>query len=707
MFTRLSFVVAMCVAFANFAAAQTDPMFAFRVPAMDKTGAEFAPDMSGLLAAKPAGAQGFIRADADGHFYEGSRRFRVWGTNVAFAGNFPPKEDAPKIARRFAQLGVNVVRLHSMDCTKGTRPSLIDNTVSNTMTMDSDMFDRADFFIASLAKEGVYVNVNLAVNREPKLDDAICTGVPQLNKNVSLFDRRLIDLQKQYAEAVLGHTNPYTGKRWADDPAVAFVEINNENSFFYAFFGEKLNALPECYASELTRLWNAWLVRERAAAPGTQRERPKTGKNLKPTDELTDYAAFLADTEREYYREMRDFIKHDLGAKMPVTGTMAFTYAGAAMQAELFDYVDIHGYWDHPGEMTDAATGKTYTGFDNAPMTHDETWGPLGWMSYLRVQGKPFTVSEYNCTTGHWYEAENLPLGAAFAAAMDWDGVYSFNWNQTGKFDEDKIEGFFDLCANPVRVAQTAVGAALFLRGDYPADALAYWPRVEMNTTDALRLATGYSWADPRGPLAELFGDAVTPYVRGGYFSPTPEKSKFLIHGTDDKSSTISLPRLDAPKGRRLLETARTLGVVGPLNNDKATTVKTPDGTAAMSVKGNTFAAVTLTALNADAPIRTARKMLLVAGGRTMNTKMTWRTDGTGLTAGGVAPTLTEAVAAEIELTGVAPGLVVYALDANGTSLHDAPIRTKWNADHTRMSFSIGKNNTPQTVWYLLQVPVQ
>ena len=40
---------------------------------------------------------------------------KFFGTNVAYAAAFPEKEDAPKIAKRMAQLGINVVRFHHMD----------------------------------------------------------------------------------------------------------------------------------------------------------------------------------------------------------------------------------------------------------------------------------------------------------------------------------------------------------------------------------------------------------------------------------------------------------------------------------------------------------------------------------------------------------------------------------------------------------------
>ena len=39
----------------------------------------------------------------------------------------------------------------------------------------------------------------------------------------------MIELQHEYARDLLTHVNPYTGKRYADEPAVALIEISNED----------------------------------------------------------------------------------------------------------------------------------------------------------------------------------------------------------------------------------------------------------------------------------------------------------------------------------------------------------------------------------------------------------------------------------------------------------------------------------------------
>ena len=83
--------------------------------------------------------------------------------------------------------------------------------------------------------------------------------LPFCDKGVDNFDRKMIEFQKKYAKDLLTHVNPYTGKAYVDDPGVAIVEINNENSVVASWAWGELDKLPDPYATELKDLWNKWL----------------------------------------------------------------------------------------------------------------------------------------------------------------------------------------------------------------------------------------------------------------------------------------------------------------------------------------------------------------------------------------------------------------------------------------------------------------
>jgi len=91
---------------------ETPGYFPFVIPMLDAS-PSFT-DMSALNAV-PAGASGFVTI-RDGHFVDGKgERVRLLGSNLTFAGGFPPKEDAPKMAARMRKLGMNVIRFHHID----------------------------------------------------------------------------------------------------------------------------------------------------------------------------------------------------------------------------------------------------------------------------------------------------------------------------------------------------------------------------------------------------------------------------------------------------------------------------------------------------------------------------------------------------------------------------------------------------------------
>ncbi len=215
------------------AGAQTG-MFPFVLPWSDSASGT-ATDVS-FLNTKPAGANGLI-VSRDGHFVETKtgKRIRFLGTNFAARAAFPSHADAEKVAARIAKLGINLVRMHHMDNVDWGQPdSIWDYSYKDRQHISAAQLDRLDYLIAQLKKNGVYVNLNLHVSRQFSAADGFPESVSQIkfgyDKRVDEFDARMIALQKQYAHDLLTHVNPYTGLAYASDPAIAMVEINNENS---------------------------------------------------------------------------------------------------------------------------------------------------------------------------------------------------------------------------------------------------------------------------------------------------------------------------------------------------------------------------------------------------------------------------------------------------------------------------------------------
>lgn len=229
-------------------------------------------DASSLNTA-PAGATGRVRVE-NGHFVtEKGGRLRFWGANLSAYQCFPTsREEARLIATRLARGGVNIVRLHHLDNQwgLGTGGSIWRADRPDHLELDAVQLDRLHLLIAELKAHGIYSNLNLKVSKTLAPADgfpASISQVPDFDKRIDMFQRRMIDLQKDYARRLLTTRNPYTGLSPIDDPAIAVIELNNENSllgFWTRDLGRGTQRFAEPFRTELQTAWNAWLTRRYA-----------------------------------------------------------------------------------------------------------------------------------------------------------------------------------------------------------------------------------------------------------------------------------------------------------------------------------------------------------------------------------------------------------------------------------------------------------
>jgi hypothetical protein len=228
-----------------------------------------------------------IKASSDrlitkgGHFLRGKDRVRLWGVNLSFGANFPTHEDAPYIAARLAAAGVNAIRCHHMDTARWPRGLW---NAKDGRTIKPQALERLDYFIDQLARRGIYVNINLHVGRAHSQYLDLPKTNRQYDKMSNIFTPALIDAQKKFARELLTHVNKYRKVRYADDPAVAIVEITNENSLFMWGSEQTLRTLPPYYANILQSKFNTWL-RKRHGSDGKLRNiwsegAEELGKNM-------------------------------------------------------------------------------------------------------------------------------------------------------------------------------------------------------------------------------------------------------------------------------------------------------------------------------------------------------------------------------------------------------------------------------------------
>lgn len=210
---------------------------------------------------KPAGAQGFIKAEGN-YLYLNGQRVKLFGVNFTASANCPDHDTAIKSASRLAKLGINAVRLHFLDAT-WDEPQLINYKSGNWQNWNADALDRFDFWMAQLKAQGIYLNLNLLVGRRFAMNDGVDPSINKLDWKLAhamgFFDPDHLRAQQAYARALLSHVNPYTGLAYKDDPAVAIVEIINENGLIHSWMSEEFSQLPTHFANKLQKQWNQWL----------------------------------------------------------------------------------------------------------------------------------------------------------------------------------------------------------------------------------------------------------------------------------------------------------------------------------------------------------------------------------------------------------------------------------------------------------------
>ena len=682
--------------------AQTDVRLQpFTIDHRKALGARSPVDVSFLLDA-PAGKHGFVRAQG-AHLVTGDgKRIRFWGVNVTdwSKGSImvPSKEDSPLWAATLARFGVNCVRFQFLDLP--TPRGLIDGKRDDTRALDPEVFDREDFFIAELEKRGIYINFNLLVGRPFKAGDGVqdYQKIREGAKGISLYDPRIIELQKEYAKQLLAHYNPYTKSEYRNDPAVAMVEINNENALWVGSHGP-----TPYYDHELADLYNAWL-RKNLNAEDLKKLREIAGVSADdpvpllqnrnqietaPKERLYAESRFFLDTQRGYWEDMRDYLANTLGVKSLIMTTADHGHTSSGypllLATSAFDTNDGHTYWQHDWENK-----------IKAPMVNDPFNSTVVELSRTAVAGKPYTVSEVNNPFPNGWASEGIPILAAYGNFQDWDAIIWYTFEPKVASDWKPYVGdAFDISLDPVKMPQLAAGALMFLRGDVsPANSvvLRSYTRDQIFDSALLLPATDRPYFTPGFPLAvplehgsrilSLDGASVPPVVMPKVTNPIVSDTNQLAWY--NSSAMTGLVTVDTPRSQALIGFVKANGKsVSNLSADIQ----------------NRFCTIAITSLEPE-PISRASRLLLTLGSRVENEGMRWNDRRSNLSEWGGSPTLIEPVVGRITLRGLERVKAVSAqpLDGSGQPMSE-PILVKKKTGGWEIP--IGK---AVTTWYELTV---
>jgi hypothetical protein len=255
---------------------------------------------------RPAGKHGFVRNE-NGQLTTDAGPIRFWGANFAFEACFPTHDEAERVAARLARLGINCVRLHHMDMRSiwGHSP--------NKLTIAPQQIERLDYLVYQLKRHGVYIDMNLHVSRWfDKAEGFVARERrPEFDKGLDNFEPRMIELQKKYARDLLTHLNPYLKTDYVHEPAMAFVEISNEDALYAIWSSGKLDQLLDPYRATFRELWNGWLRRKYDSTAKLRRAWSE-GTTTVGGGEMLRNGAFAEPWEKHWRLERDDRTKIDV-----------------------------------------------------------------------------------------------------------------------------------------------------------------------------------------------------------------------------------------------------------------------------------------------------------------------------------------------------------------------------------------------------------
>ncbi len=417
---------------------------------------------------QPAGKDGFLRTNGQDFEFERQpgKRVRFYGVNIC--GDMCwglTDEEFDRFSANLARIGYNSLRIHHHDNGITTGP---DKTELNATNMK-----RMDYLVKTCIDHGLYLTTDLYVSRSLTYRQLGIDrdGCPPYESIKPLFYVSEVAFSNFicYARNFLNHVNPYTGRRYADEPAMPLLSVVNEGSLgMDGMSGVRLFA--DIYRAE----YMEWLRKKKAADPSfadVNVREPFPGNIYDGSGKDNQaFLLFCGELEYRFNERVRKFLRDEIRAKSLVTDmNINYNPAVYAKTRDAFlDYVDMHFYVDHPSFPEKAWSLPNYR--LNASPLKDYRVGPKT-IAPMRHLDRPFCVTEFNfCGPARLRSQSGITLGTV-AGLQNWAGVWRFGWShhvaRHRGYAKEKMGGF-DLVTDPTKIAEERAGLMLFAFGDLP-----------------------------------------------------------------------------------------------------------------------------------------------------------------------------------------------------------------------------------------------
>ena len=696
-YSKLKLFVLLTIALPGFAVAQENTAAWFPFQSIE----DLAPSVIGMSnwLDAPAGKHGVVEQRGANFVFADGTPVKFWGVNIASKWPFVQNEEASRWSQFLAKYGVNSVRFH-----KFTGSGL---TGDVSTELDKAKLENLDFFSNELKQKGIYYGWSHIYGHKPRpgdkdrllaYEEVMNAGGGHLKSStIGLvnFAPDLQDLSIELTVNMLNHRNPYTGMRYADDPALHFIELQNEDNIFFAtthnwvmatptykkLFQEQFSDWLKAKYGSHEKLVTAWGADAIDAWPEFQKNEHLDKRNIYPlahhgylgkkglSDKRTqrrlyDTALFLYETQNRFYERYVKAIR-DTGYKGTIVASSWQAGDDIAHYYNLhsdylFGFIDRHNYFGGGVGGHKLAPGK----YENVSMLAAPGSGLLS-TGLQAVADRPFALSEWMAMLPNEWTAESAPIIAAYGMGLQgWDASYVYASNEAGMTPvvQAPRHGVYN-ADNPLQMGLYPALARMIYRGDVQEGEPVsirnvYVPDLangHIGFNQSIRQSQDVKTFEGDVPAATLAaGKAVVAFTN----KPTETEPADLTPYLNKTSNTITSNtgqlqwQYGKEKGYFTINTSGTKGVVGFSEGkaqqlgDVMITTETP------------FAVVLLTSLEQDKTIAQAKRLLVTTVARARNTGMQYAADKPELVAVGESPVLLEPVKTEIRLQNVQKGRV-------------------------------------------------
>lgn len=428
-------------------AAGTEGRWAFNIPE-DPYKADALMDLSSLNE-KIAGEKGYIALSKDGmDFVRGDGQpIRFWG--VVSSGPEMSPVDMEEHCRWLAKRGVNMVRLHLTVCVTQEGARITD--------VDQKQIDGIHRFISIAKRHGIYTTLSpfWAHATAPKSWGIEDYAGKQL-WGVMFFNDDLRNAYKAWTKELYTKVNPYTGVALKDEPALAIVQVKNEDSIIFWTF----SAIEGAQKRLLQKRYGDWLVSkygslDRAVTAwngerieGKDGDDPASGRmafhhiyhmtsQAPPmhTPRLRDQTEFLGRLQYDFYADIEKHYR-SLGCKQLIN---AMNWKSA--DQVLLDDIERWTYTANQVSAVNFYTGGAHVGENNGWRIDPGHF--LTNVSVLKepntlpcnlkqTVGHPMMITETSWTDPALYQTEGPFLHCVYQSLSGVDVTYWFAYGNPG-----------------------------------------------------------------------------------------------------------------------------------------------------------------------------------------------------------------------------------------------------------------------------------